>query len=576
MSTLGAELLRTASSIVLSTPALSMMLMVAILLPAVILTWVLMTAVFESQNRALSVSSETLALELRGLGGSVVLIFLNVPLSVLDTLDTLGSLAVDKAQSLLGILAVAMLMLGFLQIHQPVANTLLAWRCELNTVVETFVWQLANLARLLYAALWPLVNVGAEMSKFFTTDYYRLLLACSDPTDLYVVLGALADALSAFVTALGDFLGSGDLSTARIDFMTGLTALGTAANAALDPLNCFCAFLSPLWELVVALPQLASLQTALDALGNVPVRALQVLMVFLLMDLGELNTSNLATEINVAIISAGDFLEDALLLTLEAILGILSEIGALVASDAEAADLTPAFGTSTLAAAVHSANAPFWNQDPSLGLLNQTLGAQQLLQLLSSPWSHIFSEPLAGWVSLWNVTINAVSHPTCNGVLSNTCDCVFDQPTGQRFLQFGILGDRLRAALGAVASLSSVFDSNLVPVLAHFANFVAYMIQAVPELVRDLIYGIIWPPWRPEASPGYSGCDVCGSCDFSTPPAGWTALEVLVFTFNNTEASITRARDELLLDSDAVAALLGARSILLHIMQGKTPAGSFY
>jgi hypothetical protein len=553
----GAELLRTASSLVLSTPAVAVMLLIAVFFPALLLAWAVQHTVYSAQSRVLAMSGDQVFLELKGIGGASVLVLVNVPLSVVDAAGALANTVLDNLQTMVVLVLAAVLSLGYLQVQPQIAETLLALReCTANEIVETFVWPFVNLGRLAYAIVWPIINVLAELYKFVTTDYYQLLLQCTSPTDLEAFLAAMGDGVAALVTAIATWA-AGNIETGRIDFLTSLELFGDAANALLAPADCFCADLDPVWQLAVAVPQLASLQTALDAALNVPVRALQFLLKFLVLSFGEVDLGPMATEINAALIAAGDAIEDVVLLVLNMLLGILVEIGVLSADAQDVPSDIPDARAWALANDLHSQGLPLWQQPPTGGLLNSTLGFAQLLALLSTPWSHIVTEPLAFGVSLVNATLVAVSHATCKTVLTSTCDCLFDGPSGQRFLQLGYLGDRWLAAVDAAASVFTIFDSNLPDVLAHLGRAVVYSVEAVPELIREVVYAIVFPPWTPQ-DPGDTTCDVCDSCDFSSPPPGWSFFEVFPFYLNRTSSCINKARDELLLDADALAVLAGA------------------
>lgn len=424
--------------------------------------------------------------------------------------------------------------------------------------------------------------------KFVTTDYYQLLFACADPQDFQLVLENLSTALSAAVQALADWLG-GDIANDPLDLTAALAAIGDAANAATDVLNCFCEALDPVWAFVIALPQIVALQVAINAAVNVGVRILQIPMNALLLGLLAPNLEPLVIEINTAIIAIGDTAQEVALLLLDMILAILDELGLLVATDdAVAAGLglsavaasreavTPLQRRDALVAAIHGAlrttasplavagasnlaaagldvATPIWDIPMDGDTLNSTVGLVQLIQLLSMPWSHVITEPMAAWFTAWNQTVALVTHLT-----TPDCDGVFDSPVGLQWLQTGPIFDRLRNAADAFPSAFVVLDTNLPAVYAHALRAILYMIQAVPELVPAFLYSLIFPPWVP-ATPAYTACDACDACPFdrSAAPVGWSIVQVLVYYGNWSESCLVRARDELLLAGDALATVAG-------------------
>ncbi len=580
-SSVAAGMLRLAASVVLSPPALAGMLMIAVLMIALILAWGTLRLALPRQSKALAQSDEMLLLELRNIGGATVLVVVNVPLSILDALASIASLITDNFQTILVMLILGVAALGFNFIQPEFCDAGFGLRCTLNWVIETFLWPLLNLARIVYAAVWPVIDVGAEWWKFVTTDYYRLLTACTTPTDLYNVLRFVAMAVGDVVTALADWL-SADLATARIDFLPALANLGNAANEALDPLSCFCDFLTPLWQLLVAIPQLASLHVTIDDSINVGVRLLQLLMELIFYHPGNFESGPLTVEVNGVIIAAGDTIQDIVLLVTDAIFGLLQELGILsMSAGAAAAGISP---VTTLADLFHTADIPppFWQQPGGGDLINNTIGLKQLIQLLSAPYMHIVTEPFALFSSLANITLMAVTHPTCITFFNNTCDCLFDAPTGMRYLQLGILGDRWRACVDAVASLFVIFDANMPAVASHLGHVYVYTVQTVFELIIDIIYAIVrllvyaymsrsghfterilqvFPPWVPGVPPTVDcGCGDCTiDCMGAVPcPPSYTFLEVLPYYFNWSGACINVARDEVELAGEALATLLGS------------------
>ena len=597
MTTVGATVLNVATTLVLSPPAIAAILMIAVFFVALLFTWAALRTIFSSQAEALAASEGVILVQLQAIGGASVLVVLNVPLSVVNGVASVVQLVSTNIDKIAAVVIAALAATAYLQYQPQISDAWFSARqCFVQPTLETFLFPFVNLARLLYASLWPIVNVGAQYWWFITAYWYRLLFLCSTPADVFFVFQTLGRALGQLVTSLADWMTSGFLDN-RMEFGPTLLLIGTAANAALPPLNCFCAFLGPLWSLLAAIPQDANLQTAIDAALNAVIRLAQMLLYFLILDIGNLQTGNVTEEANAAVIATGEAAQDIVSLTVNMFFGILDEIGALSLTSAsagllsidEAEAASPDARAYALAAALQAlppltgngsgrvnAQTPLWQEPGTGSLINATLGAQQILQLVATPWAGIWTYSAAAIFSFLNMTAMAVTHPTCINILGSTCDCVFDGPRGLQYLQFGFIFDNVRNAIASLVSLTVIVDANMPSFLSLLGNYVAFMVQSLPEMFVGLLYTIVFPPYVPTGLP-FPECDTCLSCNFNCTacPAGWTLFEFFPYYFNWTHSCVNEARVALGNSGNALANILGTRRFIydrdpsfLHIKVG--------
>jgi hypothetical protein len=537
LGTLGASALNLAVASTLSTTTLALLMSLGVLTVAALSTWLVVRIMFVEYQQAFGAQEAVLMLRLENVGGGVVLVALQIPTSVINALGAIASSLSGNPLLYLGIGALAIGSVAFLNVQPGISNILItAWQCDVQTFLQSWPYPLLNAARAIFNAVWPVVNVGVELMQFWMKQY-KIVVACTSPADIGRLIGGVGAAVGDLALAFATWLGTGFVS-GRIDVLTALTRLGLAFNSLLEVAGCVCQFLDPVWAFLVAIPQIASLQVAVDCAANVPVRVLQMFwaslgFVFVAPDLAPT-----VIEANCAVVALGDAAQDVALMFLQMILEILNELGI---TSTGIMDALPAGVDKTLTNVWHAAlrttasplrptgalpgdisvATPIWLLPGSGQDLNMTLGIFQLIQLLSTPWSHILTEPIAALFSVANVTLAAATHLTLP-----TCDGLIDSPLGLRFLQVGFLADRIRTAADAAAQLLVIFDTNMPEAVSPLLQAWYTLLEAVLEIVFAFIYSVFFPPWLPTGVP-LPLCSGCGACPIncSACPAGFTIFE---------------------------------------------------
>ncbi len=511
-------------------------------------TWAIVRLLFASHQVVLGPHEELLLVRLENIFGASVLLALKVPEGTLDALEAIANAINNNLGYLVTICTLAAVSYVALQMQPQMTEAYLAFRqCDVVPWTELLLLPLANIARLGYAAAWPLVNIGAEMYHWATVDTYKIAFACTPLADLGLVTSELAAALRDLADALGTWLSTG-FTTERLDVTSALTHVGLAANAALIPLECYCSFLQPVWEWLVAIPQSATVQTSVDCAVNVPIRFGQMLWGMVSFTLQAPDAEELTIEWNCAWLALGDTAQELALTALNTLLGILDELLALSMTSEQWH--AAAQGKSMNA----TIGGPIWMNPDDPMTLNNTLGLAQLVALLTTQWTHPVTELIAGASTLVNMTLAA----TVNATMPDTCTGLIDSPDGIRFVQVYLVFDRVRAAVDAATGVLTIFSSSLPCVASGILQAWVTLIETVVELIIVLVYGIAFPMWLPGVpiDPGCIDHDSCWNC--TTFDAGTSFWDVLPAYNAWPQSSLQRALDLLVLDADCVAESLGA------------------
>jgi hypothetical protein len=250
------------------------------------------------------------------------------------------------------------------------------------------------------------------------------------------------------------------------------------------------------------------------------------------------NTTLFADEATCAIFGAGAYLEDVGALAVEFLVGIIAIIEEIIGAEVSMAERAPYFlrmaaahamadsvldlpdvvkvmkaapGATpmraytltamsavdkSIVAAYGQSQSLFADIDPliaeaaELPLPNIShiieLGIEALQRLAASPWSGLLTAAPATFVGVFNLTVNAVSHPFQ----------AFGEQEGLSFFQIGYLGDYTRLFVIAAADLLVLFSEALPCTFSKPAQALASTPEGFVEFVIGASFAARFPPWQ--------------------------------------------------------------------------------
>jgi hypothetical protein len=180
------------------------------------------------------------------------------------------------------------------------------------------------------------------------------------------------------------------------------------------------------------------------------------------------------------------------------------------------------------------------------------LGLPRLLQLLLTPWAHAAGEPIAAAIVVANMTINVIFHPTD----------AFDSVAGQAFFEFREPFDHLRAAVAAATSLLILFEDHLPCWAGDLGQAYLTYIEAILELVRIIIYAIIFPHYVPGPDPPTDCVLNPTACQYPVLD-DWTIFNIFPPYYDWEDNALRRTLRLLQDDADCMALTLGCDNVTL-------------
>lgn len=575
MSGVASSALDVALALALRPEILGIMSSMLLFMVTMFATWFILRSTYVAYSDAFAPYETVIFLRMETLGGSLVLLGLAVPRSIIEAARSFFDIVTSDIIKIITAVILGIAALAFLLVIPEVASAGLKLRITtIMPIFEELPFRLLNLGRLIYGLAVPISNVVHEIQKFLLTGYQKVLVGCTSGDDIFIVIKAAALAVAELARALGQWV-SGGVLTARLDLVTFFYQIGLAANAAGGPLTCFCSVFSDLIELVVGIPQIDELHSGLSATANIAVRAFQMIMRSLLDSLADpLNPtppdfSLTAVEVITAETMLLEFVRIVILHVVEFLVALLDTIGIIIPTEydtvlklslnmveSDGGPPRPTPGRVTLADMLHAtmrttasplrvgAQSPIWDL-PENSTLSDLLGVRRILLLLSTRWSYIVSKPVAAGVSIANGTLNMIGNSFT----------LFDTPDGLAYFQFGVPFDYLREALGAVANLGIVLDENLAPATKGTTDGILFYVEAVFEIFFGFLFAIIFPRWLPGLDPP-TNCSVQGTCSYPAP-AGWTAFNYFPRYYDWEQNAIRQSLETFEENADNIAVLLG-------------------
>ncbi len=185
--------------------------------------------------------------------------------------------------------------------------------------------------------------------------------------------------------------------------------------------------------------------------------------------------------------------------------------------------------------------------DPLTNTTIFTLGIDALLRVANTPWSRIFTGPVAVIIGAVNLTINAVSHPIV----------AFTTFEGMSYFQYGLMGDYTRMTFNAIVELLALFNVALPCTFSKPVQAIVSIPQSFVEFLTGAAFGWAYPPWAMGVPPPVN----CSDYNCSHPaPSWWSPLDVFAqyYAWNG-----SRMRENLVLleeGGECTAFLLGCNT----------------
>lgn len=312
---------------------------------AVLIAYVLVVVLYPGFADSVSASGETHVIlystyipGISALGGQIA----QLPGIVSDFIGGFGNLLSGDIIKFIIYLIIA-IFLAVLWI--PFHNTVISASAQFYTCtivpLTGIILQLENAASLLASAIVPIYNFFVGFYTIFIGTLFirRVLIDCQISDGgantfqaALALITQLVDGVIAFVTAITDWLSSGDLLNTRVDFEPALVLL-LGVTTQLTPLfNCACNFLSFLWIDLFALPSSPSLVQAVDCALNVPFTLIQELLIGI--ETPEVPQVNItAVELQCVVVSLGEFVQICVLFVFNFLLHFIENIVAIAETD---------------------------------------------------------------------------------------------------------------------------------------------------------------------------------------------------------------------------------------------------
>ena len=584
---------RTGSALALRPEVLGPALTMAITIVGLLVTWAFLSVYYTPYKQAFESEETVLIIRVENFVGATGNVILKVPASAVDAFFSVIQTIQANWSNLLLLAMVGAASVVWLDNAPFLIESVTRMRqCQLVPFLEDYLLWLVNWAQFMYSSLYPLADAVFEGIYFFSgAGMLKVLRQCTDFDDFSSHFATLADALSTFFDDLGDFFADGGFFTNRLSLVPSLTYLGDFANTLLTPLNCFCAYLNPVWVFLVGVVQQMSLYLMIEYAANAFIRAGQFALTFLTTLTIPL-FSPVATELVGFVLALASFIEDVTRLLEQMLYNIFQEIldaveplastvavslqlmaaptpvdpagwdeGVLPVKELEVSpqpDLSLLFHASLrtwgspLASGTFDVyeSTPIWSLPPDSNL-GDLLGLPRLLQLLGTPWAHYPGEVVAAAIVVANMTVNVIFHPTD----------AFGSVDGQAYFDFREPFDHLRAAVSALTSLLVLFEDHLPCWAGDLGQAYVTYVEAILELFRIVIYAIIFPHYEPGPDPPYD-CHTAGVCAYPVTD-GWTLFQVFPAYYDWEDNGLRPALHYLQDDADCMALTLGCDNATL-------------
>jgi len=312
---------------------------------------------------------------------------------------------------------------------------------------------------------------------------------------------ALATGIYATILCITNYLSGGNLLTARIDFVPGLTVLLSSFEQLSTLFDCACNYLSFFWDGLFALPASPSLIRTLDCGFNWVLRIIQ--MWGLVVSTPQLpDTGPPTTEFECFEISFGLWIEDVATYVGTSIIDLLFLIPNAIASNAADAQLflpSRVTGSGQVAVAETTDRRLLMaevlaNSNEQLVTIsainwsapwNWTAIAAYFTNVLETPWSRMFTYPIAGVAAFGNGTWMVVA-----GLAPLATNSSAVNFTDIQYFQVGYIMDWFRG--GAVAFGSVLATLTTLPDLGPVVWGALWMpigwVQIILEMARDYFF----------------------------------------------------------------------------------------
>jgi len=228
-----------------------------------------------------------------------------------------------------GLILLAIFLLAFINAHDILLEVFFeVWQCRVRPLLDELVLPLLSVGRVLFALVWPFVNMVRDITRALTTGNYRIVIACTSTDVVADIFTTIVQAIEVFVIEVVDFIINGLLYNGRFDLLPTLVLVGSAINQTRDVADCYCEAIQPIWDLVYSIITLPSLYSTIDCAFNTVVRWAQI-PINSIFRFEFPNTAMLADEATCAITSYGELWEDLVVGVIEffyALFSLLSDL----------------------------------------------------------------------------------------------------------------------------------------------------------------------------------------------------------------------------------------------------------
>lgn len=324
-----------------------------------------------------------------------------------------------------------------------ISSWLVARQCGLMPFTNYFLFPLFNIARIIFDSGIILWDYFYDLYAFYEFGPVIIFLKCTaanaDAGNLFAYFANI------FYSALSDTSAwfQAGFYTSDLDIASTLDAIGLFVDSMYPILSCFCADLGFFWQAMATWFRMPSLAAFFNCLLNFFVRLFQIPINAIMLSPPTPVFNYTALAGCCAIKQLGNAAEDTVFLAAQVGWGIFNL---------------------------------FFSDFPPLP---EQVGVQ-----LSTPWSHVFTDPICGIFLLTNMTLVAAWNYDALAATDGS---------GIAYFQFGIIFDELKGAAMALGSIFILFNNDTVAVVTSLllagVNGVAFLFEWVLGNIWYFLFG---------------------------------------------------------------------------------------
>lgn len=370
------------------------------------------------------------------------------PLIVTSTYNAIVQLGTNAYRNLLVFLVFVAISGAFfivLEYHDKIIYTYIQFRqCGIRPLVDSLIFPILNLGRIIYNLIIPIVNFFANVGGFIMYGAPVILFKCTESSlSIAQLFSYVAIFFKTLFRDFSNWITNQPLST-DFTILASIEAFANIFIAAIPTLDCFCRALHFIWVYLLTLIGLESLAATLNFAWIFFINIFQTPFRFLQDPTKQANFTGITLNACGAVISAGDFVEEVLLLTSETFFGLLTQ-----------GDSLP----------------------------------EPVKAALSIRYAHIITHPVCGLFRVVNMTL--VATVSFRSVIDRSAT----NNTGVAFFQFGHVFDEFKLATLAIGDFGDLLSNDLQSLinglLGGVVDFFAFLFEWV---IGNFFYEITGGP----------------------------------------------------------------------------------